>query len=297
MIAQFDHLISLHPESAELYLQRGQEYFAMSMYVEAIRDLEKAVELDPMLFETWQTLADAYLQNIQSRKAIETLEESVEIYPDSVHAHLKLAEFQLILKQYDQAMQSLKRAQELDPGNADAHFVRGMLLKEVGDTSRAIHQFQLATRENPQLSDAWINIGQLLEAAKDPEAIRYFEAGLLVAPTNKVLLRAMAQYLARQGDFMGAKATYRALLALDPDDSDAYYDLGLLYMEEDSLRVAHQHFNFAIKTDPQFARAYFYLGFTKEQMLDTSEALFYYRQTKKLNPESRDATEAIARLE
>lgn len=296
-LTQFDQLIDLHPQSADLFLRRGQEFYAMEQYKAAIKDLTKAIDLDPHLFEARQTLADAFLQDMQSRMALETLEESVEIHPDSVHGYLKLAEFQLILKRYDEALRSLSTVQTLDPNNADAYFISGMLFKEVGDTSKAIYQFQMATRENPKLADAWINIGQLLEAAKDPEAIRYFNAGLLVAPENKVLLRALAQYLARQGDFSHAKSTYEALLYVDSDDSEAYYDLGLLYLEEDSLEHAQKHFNYAIKTDPRFARAYFYLALTYEWMMDTSQSLFYYRQAHNLNPQDQDAVDAIERLE
>ncbi len=297
VVGQYDELIAQHPKSADLHMQRGETLFSEGQLDAAIEDLERAVQLDSSLFGAWQTLADAYLSNIQSRKALETLEAMVQIFPDSIHAQLKLSEFQLILKRYREAIEILQHIHQLDPNNADAYFVEGMLHKDMGDTSGAIYHFQLATREDPKLIDAWINLGQLLEQKGDPEAIRYFEAGLLVAPRNITLLRSKAQYLARQAQIPLAKSTYRDLLHLDPDDSQAYYDLGLLYLDQDSLKKAQQHFDIATKTEPGFGRAYFYLAMTHELMKQIDQARFYYQQAQKLTPDDPDIGVALERVE
>ncbi len=268
----------------------------MEKYPQAVSDLEKAIRLDSTALQYRHLLADAYLDNYESRKALETMEETVDLFPESISSLLKLSEFQLILKRYPDAIGILNRIHKIAPQNADAYFMKGMVIKETGDTSRAIGMFQSATKENPRLIDAWINLGQLHEALNDPDAIRYFDGGLSVSPDHPLLLHAKAQYLARQDHIEEAKSVYRRWMEVDPLNGDPYYDLGLIYLDQDSLTQALRHFDLAIKVNPMYARAYFYRGYTRELTGKESAARQDYEQTLQLDPDDFDAREALNRV-
>lgn len=293
---QLNVLIVSNPEEFDLRLQRAKLYYQMEQYPQAIGDLELALQLDSTDLQTRHLLADAYLDNYQSRKALGSLEKTVMMYPESIPSLLKLAEFQLILKRHQEAMHTLAIIHDLDHQNADAYFMKGMVLKETGDTTLAIRHFQNATRENPNLIDAWINLGQLHEALNDAEAIRYYDAGLAVSPDNPLLLLTKAQYLAGQDRIDESKSIYHFMMELDPYSFEPYYDLGLLYLDQDSLNQAVNHFDLSIKINPMYARAYFYRGYTRELTGQVDEARYDYEQTLRLNPGDSDAKEALDRL-
>lgn len=295
-IDQLNRLLEEHPNEGDLWFQRGALYYEMSKYKEAISDLQKAIELDSSDLEARHLLADAYLDNLQSREALQTMEHAAESFSDRIPTLLKLSEFQLILKRYDEAMTTLNRIQESDPMNPEAFFMKGMVLKENGDTAQAIQQFQNATRENPSMTDAWINLGQLHEARSDPDAIRYFDAGLSLAPEEPLLLHAKAQYLARNHQIEEAKKIYQQMMDLNPYAGEPYFDLGLLYLDQDSLLQATTHFDLSIKIDPMFGRAYFYRGLTWELRGDMESARRDYEQTLQISPGDKDATDALDRL-
>lgn len=296
-INQLNQMLQSYPEEGDLWYQRGSLLYDLQKYPEAIRDLQKAVQLDTNDIEAWHLLADALLDNLQSREALQTMESVVEMFPKRIPSLLKLSEFQLILKRYAEAATTISQIQALEPDNADAHFMKAMVLKESGDTSAAIAQFQESTKENPQMIDAWINLGQLHEASGDSDAIRYFDGGLAVSPDNPLLLHAKAQYLARNDYLEEAKNVYRTMMKVSPYESEPYYDMGLLYLDQDSLDQAVAHFELSIKIDPMFSRAYFYRGLTLEMLGQVAAARQDYEQTLQINPEDQDASQAIKRLD
>ncbi|NND31232.1 MAG: tetratricopeptide repeat protein [Saprospiraceae bacterium] len=295
-IQQITYLIEKDPNDAILWQQRGILHYELQKYQEAIGDLKKSLTLDSSKLDVWHLLADSYLDDLQSRKALETMEYASSLFPDSIRSLLKLSEFQLILRQYNSALQSLSRIQSLDHDNADAFFMKGMVLKEVGDTLTSITQFQEATKMNPRMADAWINLGQLFEARNDPDAIRYYDAGLAVDRYNTHLLHAKAQFLGREGDVEAAKTLYGELINIDPLSAESYYDLGLLFLDQDSTVQAQQHFDLSLKINPMLARAYFYRGWTHEILEETEAARLDYQQALRLNKDDVDAEAGLERL-
>jgi tetratricopeptide (TPR) repeat protein len=295
-LEQLNDLLQSDPQNGDLWFQRGALYYNLGRYREAIVDLQKSTKLDSLDVEAWHLLADAFLDNLQSREALETMETAANRFHRRIPTLLKLSEFQLILKRYSEAMATLRQIQSIEAQNPDAYFMKGMVFKENGDTAQAITQFQLATKENPKLIDAWINLGQLLEAQNDPDALRYFDAGLAVSPGHRLILHAKSQYLARTDRIEEAKAVYRQMMEIEPYASEPYYDLGLLYLDQDSLIQAAAHFDLSIKINPLYARAYFYRGLTKELMGEIDEARIDYEQTLQIDPEDVDATEALQRI-
>ncbi|MBK8505579.1 MAG: tetratricopeptide repeat protein [Saprospiraceae bacterium] len=295
-LERLNALIQSNLNDGNLRFQRGAMYYDQGRYPEAIIDLQKSTNLDSLDVEAWHLLADALLDNLQSREALETMETTAKLFHSRIPTLLKLSEFQLILKRYSEAMTTLRQIQSIESQNPDAYFMKGMVFKENGDTAQAIAQFQLATKENPKLIDAWINLGHLLEAQNNPDALRYFDAGLTISPGHRLILHAKSQYLARANRIEEAKAVYRQMIEIEPYDSEPYYDLGLLYLDQDSLIRAAAHFDLRMKIDPLFVRAYFYRGLTRELMGEIDGARIDYEQTLQIDPKNMDAGEALKRL-
>ncbi len=295
-LTEINALIRQYPDHPDLLFRRASIYYQLNDFGNAERDLKNCLVQDSSLIDAWHLLADTQLDALDSRAALETMETVASIHPDSIRSKFKLSEFQLILKRYPAALQTLVEIQEIDPDNAEAFMLKGIVYKESGDTNRAVRQMQLATRENPQLVDAWINLGQLHESLGSPDALRYFEAGLSVSPSDPNLLHSKAQYLARQGRIGDAKAIYYQLMDNNPYDADPYFDMALLYIDEDSNDLALDHLNLSLKINPTLSRAYFYRGWLKELEGNPEMAKRDYEQVLLLTPEDQDAQEALSRL-
>jgi tetratricopeptide (TPR) repeat protein len=74
-------------------------------------------------------------------------------------------------------------------------------------------------------------------------------------------------------------------LTLNPQDADAQYQLGLMYLKRRSLNAARKYFESAIKIDPNDPDYHYSLGRTYELNGEWGPALEQYEGTYSLNPE------------
>jgi tetratricopeptide (TPR) repeat protein len=74
-------------------------------------------------------------------------------------------------------------------------------------------------------------------------------------------------------------------LTLNPQDADAQYQLGLIYLKRGSLDAARRYFENALKIDPEVADFHYSLGRVYEKKGEWTQALKHYEETYRLNPE------------
>lgn len=89
-------------------------------------------------------------------------------------------------------------------------------------------------------------------------------------------------------------AQIQAALQAEPDNSNLYNVLGILYAQEGNVAAAHQNFMTAIEKDPKNVEAYFNVGNLALQEQQVQTALQFYRQVLALEPEHAGALEQLA---
>ena len=84
----------------------------------------------------------------------------------------------------------------------------------------------------------------------------------------------MAAY--RSGELEEAKAGFQEVISADPDFSESYLGLGMVYTEEGLYQEAVENFDRAIVLDPELAAAYSERGWALAAMGDYSGAVLDY---------------------
>jgi tetratricopeptide (TPR) repeat protein len=74
-------------------------------------------------------------------------------------------------------------------------------------------------------------------------------------------------------------------LTVNPQDADALYQLGLIYLKRREVDPARRYFRNAIKIDPGDPDYHYYLGRAHELNGEWNQALEQYEETYRLNPE------------
>jgi len=202
------------------YFLKGSEEFDKMYYIDAIKSLEKAVELDPefalgyfYLAFTHDALGNVRVSNeaIKKAKALaykvtereklyieaahagmiernrETrhrlLEEIVKKYPKEKTAHYWLAVLYRGTNNYEMAIEEQNKTLELDPDYGDAHNELGYSYLALRDFDRSIEHFQKYASLNPQDANP---LDSLAEAyylmGKLDEAIAKYKEALAVKP-------------------------------------------------------------------------------------------------------------------
>lgn len=289
--------IEENPKAANLYAERGQALWDVQGYDEAIKDMEKAVELSPDTPEYYHDLANFYMDYFRSRKALKVMEAAGLKFPTRIPTLLKLSEFYLILKDYGAANRTLDRIQKVSPLNAEMFYMRGTIAEEQGNLDVAESAYRFATENDPDMIDAYLKLGDLA-ALKNPKiALKYYDNAIRINPKNTDALTMKAFHLSNiMNDLESAQDIYRDLLKIDPENKTAYHNSGLLYLDMDSLDRAFIRFTGAIKASPTAVESIYYRGVTSELKGDVSAARDDYAQAIKMNPNFTVGKEALARV-
>ncbi len=299
-LATLNALIEKQPGNDSLLYRRAMAYYNLDAYDEALLDLNAALKRDSMQPRYYHLLADVLLdygRPNDSRRAIEVLKLAAQRFPGRIPTLLKLSEFQLIVKKHGDALTTLDQILQRDPQNADAFYMAGRVALDKGDTTSALASLQKSVRFDANNDDAWMFLGRIHSTRNDPVAIQCFDNALRLDSTNLEAREFKGAFYKRRGEFDKAFLIYRDIIVRNPDYPNAYFDMGMMYLEMDSLPKAYSSFDIATKTDPLFVMAYYWRGVVSEKQGNLAAALADYKQANGMSPGYLEAKEAKERLE
>jgi tetratricopeptide (TPR) repeat protein len=289
--------ISKDLNNPDLYFKRAQKYYEKAAYESTLLDLKRALAIDSLNPQYYHLMADAYLDNFNSDEAISTLYKVLKIYPDRPQTMLKLAELKYIIEDYDGSILVLNELIKSDDQSAEAYYMLGVNFKVIGETDRAISAYQTAAEMDSKLTDAWIGLGEIYESKKDPKALKFFDNAVLSNPQSMSAKHAKAYYLQSIDKISEAKSIYREIVVTDQNYQDAYLNLGLLYMDEDSIDKAYDLFNNLASIAPTNPRGFYYRAMVNEKRGKKAEAIKDLQSARNLNADDPKIAEALKRLE
>jgi hypothetical protein len=88
--AAFEHAAGLEPNVASHYIDEGFALNQAHDRVRAIENLERALQIDPLLKPAYQKLAEIYLQDHERAKARQTFERYLKAFPESIEVQVAL---------------------------------------------------------------------------------------------------------------------------------------------------------------------------------------------------------------
>lgn len=299
-LAQLNALLEKDPQNDSLLFRRAELYWKSDVFDLAVRDINEAMRLDSTHPAYYHLMADIYLdygRPNDSKRAIDVMTEAGRKFPDRIPTLLKLSEFHLILRQYSMALYTVDRILKKDPQNAEAFFMAGRVALDKQDTTNAIKSLQKSVQLDASNTDAWFFLGRIFADKNNPLAVQYYDNVIRIDTNNMEAREFKGAFYKRRGDYAKAFPIYRDIIRRNPDYSYAYFDMGMMYLDMDSLQKAADNFDFSIKTDPLFVKAYYYRGVANELDGKMEQALADYIQANKMSPNFKEAKEARDRLE
>jgi tetratricopeptide (TPR) repeat protein len=91
------------------------------------------------------------------------------------------------------------------------------------------------------------------------------------------------------GNYDEATKDYRAVLALDPNNAFAYYNLGQIDQVSGRPEAAENNYRLALSINPDFPSALFNLAIIRNSAGDTTEAETLYRHVIQVDPQNAGA--------
>ncbi len=197
----------------------GSAALSAGQVAEAVRQLERAVELQPGSSEARNELGVALLMADDVDGAVETLREVVRVKPRYGKAQHNLGLALRKKKLLPEAAEALREAARLQPDHPETQYFLGVTLLALGELDGAVRALREACRLRPSHAESFAQLGLALEKnGERGEALTAYREALRLGATDPFPARNLAKLLATQGDLTGALEAYRAALGLAPAD-------------------------------------------------------------------------------
>ncbi len=144
--------------SAEQLVAQAEAAIGRGEVIEAVKLLERAVELEPSHWVARSYLADIYLSQNRPGLAFMHLSEMEKIDPKSPLGLLLMAQYWYQRRDYVQALDYGVRAKAADPSNADLRNLLGNLYFSQGQSREAVEEYQAAVELEPERPEFRMNL-------------------------------------------------------------------------------------------------------------------------------------------
>ncbi len=160
------------------------DLLAKTKQIEAAIDaMNRALELQPNLFNAHHQLGIVLQQIGRREEAARSLEQAVRINPSDPKARLNLGIALAGLERFAQAETHLRKAVKLVPKSAATHYNLGVLLARQDKLPEAAECFRRTVGVDPRHAGAHNALGQVLGELRRPaEAVRHFRRALEINP-------------------------------------------------------------------------------------------------------------------
>lgn len=265
--------------------QRSKIYLDQKKIQLAYNDIAIVISADSMKYDYNFTYADILFASMKMGPCVKSFEKCIAIDPKKYEPHLKLAELYLYVKEYQKSIDYANSALRIDKNLSKAYFIKGFVYKESGDTARAISSFQTVSELEPKNYDAYIQLGNIETARKSKIALQYYDNALRVDPKSTEAMYNKGLFYQNNNELNKAIEEYTAILKIDPAYYDAHYNLGYIHLVTlKEYDQAIRHFTGAIQSDQRGYGAYYMRGVCYESLGNIAAAKADFLKSLELNP-------------
>ena len=261
--SNIERALAIAPESPEAHLALGVfHYWGRRDYDSALRELDRAIELQPSNSDSRTYRGAIYRRRGEWRRSLAEFERVLELNPRDSLSPTELGNTYFWLRRWSEAERALTRALALDPHNINAAYHLAVTyISSTGDIGRARRAWEGIPENKMNVSPYGIVISQMIGESVYLDVLeRHFADALKawdVAPTNtaegrlnqlnaRVAIQVLAgQNTAAKQECEQARALLEAQLAKRrPEDRTSLTESAWVYVclgrNADALRIARE---------------------------------------------------------
>lgn len=318
-IASFREALKLRPDYADAHGNLGAILVA-SNPAEAVRELQRAIAIDPASVKAQFNLATAYGVSQDpgaGGKEIAQLRKVISLDAAHKRAHFALGKALLRKGTVEEAVAELRKAVDLDPEYGEARYQLGLALARAGKSAEAkteIEKGRTTIAESQKTLSAGLDLSEAkaaLDRGEIDQAIGKFEAVIRQRPDARDAYSLLGAALARKGesDFQATAEPYireakwkevepllRAYLADRANSWWGWYALGFSLFQQQRIGESVDALAKSLQLNVRNPEAHRVLGLDLMLIGRFDAAQVEFEQAAKLNPTSAETYFHLGRL-
>ncbi|KAL8675380.1 MAG: hypothetical protein Q9168_000211 [Polycauliona sp. 1 TL-2023] len=287
-------LRNLDEHEAFAYNMRGTFRYLRGENADALKDLDKSVELDPSLTQSYIKRASMHLELGNKDGAAEDFEKAMEQKQDDPDIFYHRAQLHFILAEFAEAAKDYQKSIDLDRDFIFSHIQLGVTQYKMGSIASSMATFRRCIKNFDKTPDVYNYYGELLlDQQKYAEAIEKFDTAIDLEKQSKpvgmnvlsLINKALALFQWKQ-DFQEAqKLCQKALISrcpsslgggvtltrvvVDPECDIAVATMAQLLLQQGKVTDALRYFEQAAelsRTEGEIVNALSYAEATRTQL-------------------------------
>ncbi|ORY03047.1 hypothetical protein BCR34DRAFT_627407 [Clohesyomyces aquaticus] len=278
--AAFDKALELGDlgeHEAFAYNMRGTFKYLKGDSDDALKDMDKSIEIDPNLTQSYIKRASMHLElanpdaaEADFASALESNKEDPDIYYHRAQLHFIKAEFGEAAKDYQKSI-------DLDKDFIFSHIQLGVTQYKMGSIASSMATFRRCMKNFDKVPDVYNYYGELLlDQQKYQEAIEKFDTAVEMEKTAKpmgmnvlpLINKALALFQWKN-DFGEAEKLCQKALIIDPECDIAVATMAQLLLQQGKVTEALKYFERAAelsRTEGEIVNALSYAEATRTQL-------------------------------
>jgi tetratricopeptide (TPR) repeat protein len=295
----FQKVVRLAPAAEQGHSALGAVLVRLGRTNEGIRELERALAIQPGDSSAQMNLAVAYEQSGQAAKALPLFQkleaasrtQKQELTPGTLASYARAL---AATAQIQPAITRMKEAATRDPRTAEFQDELGTLYAKVADWAEAKQAFTAAIKVSPEFGTAHLHLGLTLNALGQAGGLNELTKADELEPRNAVIALELGKALAKAGQDEQALAVLQLAGKLDPASTVAGYQLGLVLARLDRVEEAIPLLQRAADADPKRAETLTNLGMALCLGQRAKDAVPYLQRAVALEPNNVTARQNLA---
>lgn len=197
------------------------------------------------------------MQEERFEDAVKAFTQAIEEHPNDTVGYINFGNLLAGMGDMERAERFFQKAISLNEEAATAYYGLANLYYNNERFEEAAKIYERAIRSGIEGADAYYMLGKSFEHAGNLKlALPYMQRAAELAPEDIQVRLANAILMAPLEMFDFAKPELEAVLSLDENNADAYYNLGVLYaVSTDDVETAKTHLQKALEIAPEFDQA------------------------------------------
>ena len=272
----FDEAAKVDPNDWEVCYNRGQCYYFLRQYDNAIAQFENANAIQRH-DSTYMQLAKVHMVRENFEEALRVYMEALEFNPEGVALLTNIGLAHLRLQNHQKAFEFLGAALSHDPTNTRAILAAGSIIQNNQDHDVALAKYRIAAAKTPYNPQLWNNIGMCFFGKQKYVGASAYRSLALILPL------VVCAYPWFGNCAAAAIACLKRALYLEPFEWLINYNLGLVHLTTEQYASAFHYLSAAANLNSHYAPIYMYLGIVLARLDEFENACAAYEKSLQLS--------------